>query len=82
MNLLEVNNLKTYFFDEDKEIPAVDGISFNINEDQQLVRPIVKSLLNKYPEGMDYAQSINQAFCKKKTSTQRLTSNGFNQVES
>ena len=36
MNLLEVNNLKTYFFDEDKEIPAVDGISFNINEGEIL----------------------------------------------
>ena len=36
MNLLEVNNLKTYFYDEDKEIPAVDGISFNINEGEIL----------------------------------------------
>jgi oligopeptide/dipeptide ABC transporter ATP-binding protein len=36
MNLLEVNNLKTYFFDEDKEIPAVDGISFNIKEGEIL----------------------------------------------
>ena len=36
MNLLEVNNLKTYFYDEDIEIPAVDGISFNINEGEIL----------------------------------------------
>ena len=36
MNLLEVNNLKTYFIDEDKEIPAVDGISFNINDGEIL----------------------------------------------
>jgi oligopeptide/dipeptide ABC transporter ATP-binding protein len=36
MNLLEVSNLKTYFFNGDQKIPAVDGISFYINKGEIL----------------------------------------------
>lgn len=30
--LLEVNNLKTYFFRKKQPIPAVDGVDFHINK--------------------------------------------------
>ena len=30
MSLLEVRNLKTYFFQKNKEIPAVDGVDFTV----------------------------------------------------
>ena len=29
--LLEVNNLKTYFFSPEKVVPAVDGVSFHVD---------------------------------------------------
>ncbi len=32
MKLLEVKNLKTYFFIHDQEIPAVDGVDLTINK--------------------------------------------------
>lgn len=34
--LLEVNDLRTYFFTPDKTIPAVDGVSFHINKGETL----------------------------------------------
>ena len=34
--LLEVKDLKTYFFTPDKTIPAVDGVSFHINKGETL----------------------------------------------
>ncbi len=34
--ILKVNNLKTYFFTEDEEIPAVDGVSFSISKGETL----------------------------------------------
>jgi len=34
--LLEINNLKTYFFTSDKIIPAVDGVSFHIKAGETL----------------------------------------------
>lgn len=34
--LLEVNNLKTYFFTQEKVIPAVDGVSFHIDKGETL----------------------------------------------
>lgn len=34
--LLEVRNLKTYFFSSEKIIPAVDGVSFHINQGETL----------------------------------------------
>ena len=36
MKLLEVSNLKTYFFKGTQKIPAVDGISFSINKGEIL----------------------------------------------
>ena len=36
MKLLEVSNLKTYFFKGIQKIPAVDGISFSINKGEIL----------------------------------------------
>lgn len=35
-NILEVKNLKTYFYTEDNIIPAVDGVSFSINKGETL----------------------------------------------
>ena len=34
--LLEVKNLRTYFFPSDKVIPAVDGVSFHIDRGETL----------------------------------------------
>ena len=34
--ILKVNNLKTYFFTDDEEIPAVDGVSFSISKGETL----------------------------------------------
>lgn len=35
-NILEVKNLKTYFYSDGKEIPAVDGVSFTIKHGETL----------------------------------------------
>lgn len=35
-NIIEVNNLKTYFYSDGKEIPAVDGVSFEIGQGETL----------------------------------------------
>ena len=35
-NILEVRNLKTYFYTDGKEIPAVDGVSFEIRQGETL----------------------------------------------
>jgi len=35
-NILEVKNLKTYFYTEDNIVPAVDGVSFSINKGETL----------------------------------------------
>ena len=34
--LLEVNNLKTYFFSSEKTVPAVDGVTFHIDKGETL----------------------------------------------
>ena len=34
--LLEVKNLRTYFFTEDGVVPAVDGVNFHINAGETL----------------------------------------------
>lgn len=35
-NLLKIDNLKTYFYVNDQEIKAVDGVSFHVNENEIL----------------------------------------------
>lgn len=35
-NLIEVKNLKTYFYTEDGEVPAVDGVTFHIGKGETL----------------------------------------------
>ena len=45
LSLLEVKNLKTYFYTEEGVVPAVDGLSFNLDEgefnavDAQIIVP-------------------------------------------
>lgn len=36
LSLLEVKNLKTYFYTEEGVVPAVDGLSFNLDEGETL----------------------------------------------
>ena len=35
-NVLEIENLKTYFYGEEGELPAVDGVTFAIKRGQVL----------------------------------------------
>ena len=60
-NILEVRNLKTYFYTEDGVVKAVDGVDFAVRRavDQDRGEPLVQLLVG---DGLDDLHQCRQSF--------------------